>query len=54
MISTRAAAAERSNERDTHDEAAVREQVRKAFLSIRGMRIDDVYPASESDGQVCD
>lgn len=36
------------------DEAAVREEVRKAFMSIRGMHIDDIYPASDDHGPVRD
>lgn len=28
------------------NEAAIREEVRKAFMSIRGMHIEDVFPPS--------
>ena len=34
------------------DEAAIREEVRKAFMSIRGMHIEDVFPPSDADEQV--
>lgn len=37
-----------------NDEAAIREEVRKAFMSIRGMHIDDVYPPSDAHGPVRD
>jgi hypothetical protein len=48
MASARNNSTPRANRRDTpHDDAAVREAVRKAFISIRGMQIDDVYPASD-------
>jgi hypothetical protein len=37
-----------------NDEIAIREGVRKAFMSIRGMKIDDVYPPSSGDEQIRD
>jgi len=49
------AAALRSNRRDLpRDELAIRDEVRKAFMSIRGMKIDDVYPPSGCDEQIRD
>ncbi|HET7229783.1 MAG TPA: hypothetical protein VFJ16_07270 [Longimicrobium sp.] len=34
------------------DDARVREKVRKAFMSIRGMRIDDVFPPSRRHDEI--
>jgi len=51
----RGAAALRPNGRDLpNDELAIRDEVRKAFMSIRGMKIDDVYPPSGGDEQIRD
>jgi hypothetical protein len=48
-------AALRSNGRELpKDELAIREEVRKAFMSIRGMKIDDVYPPSRDNEQIRD
>lgn len=33
----------------TRSELAIREEVRRAFMSIRGMHIDDVFPPSRQD-----
>lgn len=48
----RTAGARRATRPVPLDEAAIREEVRKAFMSIRGMHIEDVFPPSDADEQV--
>ena len=46
----RAAAGRRATASAAHDEAAIREELLQALLSIRGMDIEDVYPPSDRAG----
>jgi len=53
MTAKRRTSAGRATGATPDDEAAIREELLQALLSIRGKHIEDVYPPSSPDDEVC-